>query len=84
MRGSWNRSPATGYKIVRIRFQNGQPIRFEDFVTGFLSPDGTRHYGRLAGMAVAKDGALLFTDDSQGSVYRVSYSPVAGRQGTSQ
>lgn len=74
MRGSWNRSPATGYKIVRIRFQNGQPVRFEDFLTGFLSADGTRHYGRLAGMAVAKDGALLFSDDTQGTIYRVSYS----------
>src|SRR5205085_7749961 len=30
MRGSWNRSPPTGYKVVRIHFENGRPQRFED------------------------------------------------------
>jgi glucose/arabinose dehydrogenase len=73
MRGSWNRKPATGYKVVRIRFQDGKPVGFEDFVSGFLSADGQSHFGRLAGIAVAKDGSLLFSDDANGVIYRVSY-----------
>lgn len=37
MRGSSNRNPASGYEIVRIRFSDGQPQKFEPFVTGFLT-----------------------------------------------
>jgi glucose/arabinose dehydrogenase len=72
LRGSWNRSVATGYKIVRLTFDDeGQPESFEDFVTGFLVEDGTAEIGRLAGVTVAPDGALLFSDDENGIVYRV-------------
>lgn len=74
MRGSWNRENPTGYKVVRIRFNNNnQPEDFEDFVTGFLLEDGRSHFGRLVGLTVHNDGSLLFTDDSNGVVYRVSY-----------
>lgn len=74
MRGSWNRLPPTGYKIVRLVFDDGVPQRFEDFVTGFLSPDGASTFGRPAGVTVAPDGALLFSDDTSGVIYRVSYA----------
>lgn len=73
MRGSWNRKPATGYKVVRVKFENGKPTGTEDFVSGFLLEDGKAHFGRLAGVAVAKDGSLLFSDDANGVVYRVAY-----------
>ena len=46
MRGSWNRDPAAGYEIVRARFADGQPTRFEPFVSGFLSDGGTTHFAR--------------------------------------
>jgi len=72
-RGSWNRLPATGYKVGRVVFENGRPVRIEDFVTGFLIEDGKAQFGRLAGIAVASDGSLLFTDDENGVVYRVTY-----------
>ena len=71
MRGSWNRKPPSGYEVLRIRFKDGKPTGFEPFVTGFLVPEG--QYGRLCGNAVAKDGSLLFTDDRNGVIYRVSY-----------
>jgi len=72
LRGSWNRSEATGYKIVRLRFDEaGEPIAFDDFVTGFLVDHGTAEIGRLAGITIAPDGALLFSDDENGIVYRV-------------
>jgi len=74
MRGSWNRFPPTGYKVVRLRFEDGVPTGFEDFVTGFLIEDGAATFGRPAGLTVAPDGAVLFTDDTNGIVYRVSRS----------
>jgi glucose/arabinose dehydrogenase len=73
MRGSWNRSPAVGFKVLRIEFRDGVPVRSSDFLTGFLSQSGERHYGRLAGIAVARDGSLLVADDANGVIYRVSY-----------
>ena len=73
MHGSWNRKPATGYKVVRIRFQGGRAAGFEDFLTGFLIENGQAHFGRPAGLTVARDGALLVSDDVNGMIYRVSY-----------
>ncbi|MDM9646433.1 YbhB/YbcL family Raf kinase inhibitor-like protein [Rhizobium sp. S163] len=74
MRGSWNRNPASGYEIVRIRFEDGQPKSIEPFLTGFLSDGGKTHFARPVGLAVAKDGALLMADDANGVIYRVSYN----------
>ncbi|GAB4208331.1 MAG: sorbosone dehydrogenase family protein [Coleofasciculaceae cyanobacterium] len=73
MRGSWNRNPPVGYKVVRLRFQNGKPVGFEDFITGFLTEDGKAQFGRPVGLAIAPDGSLLFADDTNGVIYRVSY-----------
>ena len=73
LRGSWNRSPAVGYKVMRIEFREGVPTRTSDFLSGVLSQNGERQYGRLAGIAVARDGSLLVTDDANGVIYRVSY-----------
>src|SRR6202012_1590964 len=71
MRGSWNRKPPSGYEVVRIHFKEGQAVAIEPFVTGFVTPQG--EYGRLVGNAIAQDGSLLFTDDRNGVIYRVSY-----------
>ena len=41
LHGSWNRATRTGYKIVRIKMNNGKTNgAYEDFVTGFVAPDG--------------------------------------------
>ena len=42
MHGSWNRGVPVGYKVVRVVFEDGRPVGFEDFVTGFLIEDGRR------------------------------------------
>lgn len=76
MRGSWNRMPPSGYEIVRIRFEDGEPREFEPFLTGFLVETGDGkwgHLGRLAGLAQTRDGALLVSDDQNGVIYRISY-----------
>lgn len=74
MRGSWNRNPPTGYGVVRIRFDDaGNPLAFEDFITGWLIEGGRAHFGRLSTVAVAGDGALLVNDDHNGVIYRVTH-----------
>lgn len=78
MRGSWNRKPASGYEIVRIRFADGEPRRIEPFVTGFLTDGGSTHVARPVGLAMARDGALLMADDANGVVYRIAYSGQGG------
>ncbi|RYY31372.1 MAG: sorbosone dehydrogenase family protein [Chitinophagaceae bacterium] len=72
MRGSWNRSKAVGYKVVRINFENGKPAGFEDFLSGFLVNNNQSHFARLVGVAVHPDGSLLVSDDTNGVIYRVS------------
>lgn len=71
--GSWNRKPASGYLVSRVYFENGKPVKFEDFITGFLSDDGKSQFGRVTGITVHPDGSLLITDDSNGIIYRVAY-----------
>ncbi|PWE52963.1 PEBP family protein [Metarhizobium album] len=73
MRGSWNRNPASGYEIVRIHFENGEPKSIEPFLTGFLTDGGKTHFARPVGLAVAKDGSLLMADDTNGVIYRIAY-----------
>jgi glucose/arabinose dehydrogenase len=70
--GSWNRSKRTGYKVVRIRLKDGKPTgEYEDFVTGFVAND-SEVWGRPVGVAVAHDGALLISEDGNGTIWRVS------------
>jgi glucose/arabinose dehydrogenase len=81
MRGSWNRKPPSGYEVVRIRFADGKPTKFEPFVSGFLVQEGSGwgYLGRPVGLAIARDGALLVGDDSNGVIYRVSHAGGATR-----
>jgi glucose/arabinose dehydrogenase len=71
--GSWNRTARTGYKVVRIRVTDGVPTgEYDDFLTGFVVDDDSV-WGRPVGVAVAHDGALLVTEDGNGTVWRVAY-----------
>ena len=71
--GSWNRSRRTGYKVIRIRMKDGKPTgEYEDFVTGFVVNDN-EVWGRPVGVAVTKDGALLVSEDGNGTIWRVTH-----------
>jgi glucose/arabinose dehydrogenase len=74
MHGSWNRGLRTGYKVVRLKFENGLATgAYEDFVTGFvLSADQV--WGRPVGVVAAHDGALLVSEDGNGTIWRISYA----------
>jgi glucose/arabinose dehydrogenase len=77
MHGSWNRSKRTGYKVIRIPLDHGVPSGvYEDFLTGFVIDD-SNVWGRPVGVAVARDGALLVTEDGNGTLWRVAYAGAA-------
>jgi len=72
--GSWNRSVRTGYEVIRVPLEGKKPAtgEYEDFLTGFVTPEGDV-WGRPVGVTVAADGALLVTDDGSDSVWRVAH-----------
>jgi glucose/arabinose dehydrogenase len=70
--GSWNRTSRTGYKVVRARLNRGVPTgEYDDFLTGFVIDDRSV-WGRPVGVAVARDGALLVTEDGNGTLWRIA------------
>ena len=65
----------TGYKVVRVPLDKSTGKaggEYEDFVTGFVTPEG-KVWGRPVGITVAKDGALLVSEDGNKTIWRVSY-----------
>lgn len=72
--GSWNRARRTGYKVIRVPIRDGKATgEYEDFMVGFVTKEGNV-WGRPVGVAVAKDGALMVTDDGSGTVWRIAYT----------
>jgi glucose/arabinose dehydrogenase len=77
LKGSWNRSVPTGYKVVVVPFKDGKPEGYyQNFATGFWASGEARAevWGRPAALAVAKDGSLLVADDTGGTIWRISYT----------
>jgi len=75
-RGSWNRDQGTGYKLIFIPFGDDHRPKgdYEDFVVGFLTdPKRPSTWGRPVGVLAMPDGSLLFTEEENQRVYRVSY-----------
>jgi glucose/arabinose dehydrogenase len=80
LKGSWNRTEPTGYKVVLVPFKDGKPAGYyENFMTGFWAAGERRAevWGRPAALAIAKDGSLLVADDTGGTVWKVSYTGAA-------
>lgn len=76
LHGSWNREKLTGYKIIRVRFQDGKLVgnSYEDFLSGWLPDENSREvWGRPVGLLVNSDGSLLICDDGAKKIWRVSF-----------
>lgn len=71
--GSWNKTVRTGYEVIRVPLHGRDRAggEYQDFLTGFVTTTGDV-WGRPVGVAVAKDGALMVTDDGSNSIWRVS------------
>ncbi len=75
--GSWNREKLTGYKIIRVDFDDKGKLKsngYEDFITGWLPDENSREvWGRPVGLLVLDDGSLLIADDGAKKIWRVYY-----------
>jgi len=71
LHGSWNRTDPTGYKLVRVRVEDGRPVGYEDFAHGWLS--GRRVTGRPVYPAVGPAGEIFLSDDGRGRIYRIRW-----------
>jgi glucose/arabinose dehydrogenase/cytochrome c2 len=74
LHGSVSRAVRAGHKVVRVRMQdsNVPTGEYEDFLVGFIADNGSA-WGSPAALAVARDGALLVSDDGANLIYRISY-----------
>jgi glucose/arabinose dehydrogenase len=72
-RGSWNREEFNGYKISYVPFRDGRPDGMtQDVVTGFISLEEEKVFGRPVGLGIDGTGALLIADDAGNTVWRVA------------
>ncbi|HET9641001.1 MAG TPA: sorbosone dehydrogenase family protein [Allosphingosinicella sp.] len=70
--GSWNRKPASGYKVIFVPFAGGRPSGAAvDVLTGFLDSNGKAR-GRPVGVAVDSGRSLLVADDVGNTIWRVT------------
>lgn len=78
MRGSWNRTPASGAKIVFLRFDNDADTianEVEDFCTGFITDSNnvSTRWGRPVGLTIAADGSVYVSvDDGKQCVIKLT------------
>ncbi|MGH7961390.1 MAG: PQQ-dependent sugar dehydrogenase [Candidatus Binatia bacterium] len=69
--GSWNRDTPLGYRVMLVRLDNTQAVKYETFAEGWLQGDSA--WGRPVDVLVMPDGALLVSDDEASVIYRISY-----------
>lgn len=70
--GSWNRRKPVGFKVDRIKFENGVAMGRENFLRGFLHGGcKKKRFGRPAGLLVSNQGVVFISDDENGVLYSV-------------
>ena len=78
-KGSWNRDPKHGYNLIRVTVDAKGVTTKHAFINGFLENErgDPPMWGRPADVLQLKDGSILFSDDYNGVVYRLSYAKKA-------
>lgn len=71
LKGSWNRTRKSGFRVMTVTLQPGQPPRYEVFADGFLQ--GEQFWGRPTYIEWMPDGSMLLSDDFSGAIYRITY-----------
>ena len=78
--GSWNRAPEPqeGFYVAFVPFKDGKPSgKWEIFADGFAGgPDlvaSGRAKHRPCGLAQAPDGSIYVSDDSKGTIWKITY-----------
>jgi glucose/arabinose dehydrogenase len=74
--GSWNRETKQGYNLIRVSLDAKGNATKHAFVDGFLENDRADPpmWGRPVDVLQLRDGSILFSDDFNGIIYRVSYT----------
>lgn len=75
LHGSYGSSQPTGYKVVRVHFEDGKPTgTYENFMTGFwVAGDAPAQvWGRPCALAFDASGALYVSDDFGNTIWRVA------------
>ncbi|MFN4984550.1 MAG: PQQ-dependent sugar dehydrogenase [Ignavibacteria bacterium] len=78
LRGSWNRTPPSGAKIVFLRFDSDQDTlanNVEDFCTGFIRDTNSAdtRWARPVGLALSKDGSVFVSlDDGKQCILKLT------------
>jgi len=74
MHGSWNRPVPTGYKMVRVRFENGEPVEvlpfFEYAGEGDIATDWPH---RPVAVDAGLDGQLFLSSDKSNTIFVLGY-----------
>ncbi len=75
-KGSWNRDIKQGYNVIRVTLDASGNATKHAFIDGFLENDRADPpmWGRPTDVLQMKDGSILFSDDYNGVIYRVSYA----------
>ena len=71
LHGSWNRDQLSGYKLVRLVFNDNKPVQVVDFATGWIN--NNQAWGRPVDVITGPDGALYVSDDRAGYIYKITY-----------
>ncbi len=71
--GSWNRRQKSGYRVTLVRMKGEEILGYEPFARGWRI--GNSAWGRPVDIEVMQDGSLLVSDDRNGVVYRIHWSP---------
>ena len=74
--GSWNRTVEaghTGYRLTVARLDGNQVVGYDVFAEGWLQ-DNNEAWGRPVDVQVMPDGALLVSDDTANTIYRITYA----------
>jgi glucose/arabinose dehydrogenase len=78
--GSWNRAPEPqeGFYVAFVPFKDGKPSgNWEIFANGFSGGQKETASGRAkhrpCGLAQGPDGSLYVTDDTKGTIWKISY-----------
>jgi len=72
LKGSWNRTVKSGYKVMMVELKPGLPPSYEVFADGFS--EGNTVIGRPTYIEWMPDGSMLLSDDYHGAIYRIAYS----------
>jgi len=71
LKGSWNRTQKSGYKIMTVELKPGAPPKYEVFLDG--CNEGNTVLCRPTYIEWMPDGSMLVSDDYHGAIYRISY-----------